>query len=260
MSAPSNDIRSRGDTFAPHLETRITEEIPHATNPYLAEEVRFHGYDHLELMAKLPFTDMLFLLLRGELPTPEQADVFRRLSVALINPGPRHPAGQAAIVAGVGKTNIEQLLPIALTIYGGKENSAGAVADIMQAFQAQIESFAQAHAPSTPDATMGFGTLYGDIDPYAAKLLNEFSPDIGHFTAWAHQQQVALAPNGQGILRAGLCAAVLLDLGFTPRQGTGLMQLFAAPGLLAHGIEFAGKPLNHMLFEPDSQYDLESDQ
>lgn len=259
MSAPSNDIRSRGDTFAPHLETRITEEIPNATNPYLAEEMRFHGYDHLELMAKLPFTDVLFLLLRGELPTPEQADVFRRLSVALINPGIRHPAGQAAIVAGVGKTNMEQLLPISLTIYGGKENGAGAVEDIMQAFQDQIDSSAQAHEPITSFSLLGFGTLYGDIDPYAAKLLNEFSPDIGHVTKWAHDQQARLAPHGQGIMKAGICAAVLLDLGFTPRQGTGLMQLFAAPGLLAHGIEFAGKPLNHMLFEPDNQYDLETE-
>lgn len=259
MSAPSNDIRSRGDTFAPHLETQITEETPHATNPYLVENVRIHGYDHLELMAKLPFTDVLFLLLRGELPTLEHADIFRRLSVALINPGPRHPAGQAAIVAGVGKTDMEQLLPIALAIYGGKEDGAGSLDETMQRMQAQVASSPPIQPSKIPDSALGFGTLYGDKDPYAAKLLGEFKPEIGPHTQWAHEQQLRLEPQGAGILRAGVCAAVLLDLGFVPRQGVGLMQLFGAPGLLAHGIEFAGKPLTQMLFEPDSHYDLETD-
>jgi citrate synthase len=35
------------------------------------------------------------------------------------------------------------------------------------------------------------------------------------------------------------------------------MQLLAAPGLLAHGLEFSNKPVTAMLFEPDETYQIE---
>ena len=59
------------------------------------------------------------------------------------------------------------------------------------------------------------------------------------------------------MLKTGLCAAVLAELGFQPRQGCGLMQLLAAPGLLAHGVEYANKPFTSMLFEPDENYEID---
>ncbi|MEX1056846.1 MAG: hypothetical protein WED11_03880, partial [Natronospirillum sp.] len=172
--------------------------------------------------------------------------------------GVRHPAGQAAVVAGVGKTNVEQLLPIALTIYGGKEDGAGVVESSMRYFkqvsgQAVESVWDETSSPEIP----GFGSVYGDADAYAAKLLDSFDSPPESTVFWAQQLQVKLAPLSIGILRSGVCAAVLTDLGFQPRQGVGLMQLLAAPGLLAHGLEFAGKPLTHMLFEPDSQYEIE---
>ncbi len=66
-----------------------------------------------------------------------------------------------------------------------------------------------------------------------------------------------MASLGIGLLKTGLCAAVLAELGFQPRQGSGLMQLMAAPGLLAHGVEYANKPLTSMLFESDENYEID---
>lgn len=93
--------------------------MPSPDNPYIAEHCRCRGYDLFELVQKRSFVDIIYLLLRGELPTKDQAQLFETLLVALINPGPRHPATRAAMNAGVGKTNTAHILPIALPVLGG---------------------------------------------------------------------------------------------------------------------------------------------
>ena len=60
-----------------------------------------------------------------------------------------------------------------------------------------------------------------------------------------------------GWLSPGICAAVFLDLGFAPREGAGLFQLICAPGLLAHGLELADKPINSLPFLDEEKYIIE---
>ncbi|MBF0585185.1 MAG: hypothetical protein HQL80_13270, partial [Magnetococcales bacterium] len=122
------DEKRRG-VFAEQISTRIWQEIPSEENPYLAKASFCHGYDLMSLMEKCSFEDVVLLLLQGELPTPERRELFRHLMVALVNPGPRHPATRAAISAGVGKSDPVHILPIALTILGGEQMGAGEVSN-----------------------------------------------------------------------------------------------------------------------------------
>ncbi|TQV84662.1 citrate synthase [Exilibacterium tricleocarpae] len=257
MSSTSANVRSRGEKFTPRIETKITREIPAAHNPYLVRQSRLHGYDHLELMRDHELSDVIFLLFRGELPDHHERQLFRRLMIGLINPGPRHPATQASITAGVGKTMSVNVLPIALSIFGGEFDGAATVEDAMRFLRRASRKPARDCAESDATQLPGFGTLYGDPDPYAEKLLYTLVDEqAGKILRWAAQLHEALRSGHLGILKSGLCAAVLADLGFQPRQGNGLMQLMAAPGLLAHGVEFANKPLTSMLFEPDDCYEV----
>ncbi len=262
MTSPSANIRNRGDQFAPRLETKITLEKPSPPNPYLVEEMRIHGYDHVELMANCEFSDVIYLLFRGELPNDAERELFRALSIALINPGPRHPATQASITAGVGKTNTTHVLPIALTVYGGEFDGAATVEAAMRFFNKASRKPAQDVVNNLEadkaDNLPGFGTLYGDPDPYASKLLHLIdNKEAFPLLNWVKTLHNQLKEKNLGITKAGLCAAILAELGFQPRQGNVLMQLFAAPGLLAHGMEYANKPLTSMLFEPDDCYEIE---
>ena len=261
MSSASANVRSRGEKFTPRIETKITRETPTAHNPYLVEQSRIHGYDHLELMQHCDVADVIFLLFRGELPDTRERTLFRKLLIALINPGPRHPATQASITAGVGKTLTVNVLPIALAIFGGGFDGAADVEKAMRYYRRASRKPASAAAAACTGATEtppGFGVLYGDPDPYAQKLLQHLNDGgAGKVLSWVAQLHEALRPQHLGILKSGICAAVLADLGFQPRLGNSLMQLMAAPGLLAHGMEFANKPLTSMLFEPDDCYDLE---
>jgi citrate synthase len=60
-----------------------------------------------------------------------------------------------------------------------------------------------------------------------------------------------------GWLTTGVAAAVFCDLGFQPKIGGALFQLLGAPGLAAHGLELANKPITAMPYISDENYVIE---
>ncbi|HIJ90743.1 MAG: hypothetical protein OEV89_08555 [Desulfobulbaceae bacterium] len=266
MSANSQQVRKRDMTFASRTQTRIWQEIPSEENPYLAGQCRCHGYDILELAQKRSFADVLFLLFQGELPSPEQAKMLETLLIALINPGPRHPATRAAMNAAVSKTHIQHLLPIGLAVMGGAHLGGAEVLASMRFLDANlarqpVEVAAEclvAPQPAEGDfhPVPGFGSRFGGVDPLpgqTAALLVSLSAS-GRALAWGQGFAEALAPHGMGWLTSGVAAAALHDLGFSPWAGGGLFQLACAPGILAHGLELADKPITAMPFLDEEHY------
>ena len=258
----STQVRSRNDCFAERTSTKIYLEQASADNPYIANTVFCHGYDVNELMAKRSLTDVFYLLFRGELPSPTQAQLLQQLMIALINPGPRHPATRAAMNAGIGKTDPAHILPIGSALLGGEHQGGGLVGDAMRFLRKQQQSdaaaCAAAHlASATP--IPGFGAYYGGIDVLANKHAAQLAqlPGAGAALQWGHHLSSALAANGMGWLMPGVAAAVLADLGFSPKMGVCLYQLMGAPGLVAHGLELANKPITAMPFVPDENYVIE---
>ena len=270
MESKHVHVRRRDEVFAQRSPTKIWEEVPSAENPYLAESCRCHGYDLLELMAKRSFADVLYLLFQGELPTPEKSRLLESLMIALINPGPRHPATRAAMCAGVGKTETNQILPVALTLLGGNHLGGAQVEEAMRFLRkacksdpcrVAVESLAATSPAAEGDwhVAPGFGCRFGGIDPLPQNALQSLLnlPGAGRCMDWARSFSEALHPHVLGILSTGLAAAVFADLGFHPRVGPGLFQLLNAPGPLAHGTEMANKPLTAMPFIKDEDYVIE---
>lgn len=270
MTNRHDTVRRRGETFAQRPATRIWDELPDPENPYAAAGARCHGYDLLELMTKRRFVDVLYLLFQGELPSPEQAQLLEQLMIALINPGPRHGATRAAMCAGVGKTDTGQILPIALTTLSGAHLGAAEIEASMRFLRGELKNdpaatartlLARVQPPAEGDWHLapGFGCRFGGIDPLAtrqARLLAEL-PAAGKCLSWGNAFAQVLMEQGQGWLAPGLAAAVFADLGFQPRFGPGLFQLLTAPGLLAHGLEMANKPLTALPFIKDEDYIIE---
>lgn len=270
MTNRHDTVRRRGEAFAQRPATRIWEELAAAENPYAAAGARCHGYDLLELMTKRSFVDVLYLLFQGELPSPEQARLLEQLMIALINPGPRHPATRAAMCAGVGKTDTGQILPIALTTLSGAHLGAAEIEASMRFLRSELKNdpassarnlLARVRPPAEGDWHLapGFGCRFGGIDPLVtqqARMLAEL-PAAGKCLAWGNAFAQILREQGQGWLATGLAAATFADLGFQPRFGPGLFQLLTAPGLLAHGLEMANKPLTALPFIKDEDYIIE---
>lgn len=270
MAGIHGKVRRRDEEFIQRVVTKIWQESPSLENPYLAESCRCHGYELLELMEKRGFVETLLLLFRGELPSRDETRLFEQLMIALINPGPRHPATRAAMCAGVGKTDTTQILPVALTVLSGEFLGAGEIEESMRFLRKESKNdprevadnlLAQAARPAVGDwhVAPGFGCRFGGIERLAmqqARLLAG-APAAGKCLAWGSAFSEALAEDGLGWLATGLAAAVFADLGIQPRLGPGLFQLLNAPGMLAHGVELANKPLTALPFVKDEDYIIE---
>jgi len=263
----TSSVKKRDVKFVSRTVTRLWNEEPTTDNPYLAEKCRCHGYDILELARHRSFVEVLFLLLGGELPTKEQAGLLETLMVAFINPGPRHPATRAAMNTGVGKSKTVHILPIGLSVLGGAhlggEETETAMRFIRKHQHADpkvlAEKFlAENKRPADGDwhIVPGFGSRFGGIDPMPDKvaLLLEECPACGDGIKWGNVFSEALKSSGMGWLAPGVAAAVFCDLGFHPRVAGGLFQLISAPGILAHGLEMANKPINAMPFLDEENY------
>lgn len=256
----SNQVRSRREAFSERTSTKIYFEQPSEDNPYIASATFCHGYDVCELMAKRSFADVFYLLFRGELPTPDEAQILQQLMIALINPGPRHPATRAAMNAGIGKTHPAHILPIGTALLGGEHHGGGLVEETMRFLRKQQNTDVSVFlAAQTELVTPGFGALYGGVDLVANKYAAQLAqlPAAGKALQWGMQLSRALETKGIGWLMPGVAAAVLSDLGFQPKMGVCLYQLMGAPGLIAHGVELANKPITAMPFVADENYFIE---
>jgi hypothetical protein len=270
MIKDHRQVTNRNEPFALRQGTKIWQEIPDKESPYTTESCRCHGYDLFELMEKRSFVDVLFLLIQGELPNKDKEQLFEKLMIALINPGPRHPATRSAMLAGVGKTNPAHILPISLSILGGNHLGAGEIEGAMRFLRKQIkkdpiqvaqETLSQQEEPDAGDwhPAPGFGNRFSGIDTFTCQTAKQLAelPGAGQAIAWGNAFSCALHPHKMGMLATGMAAAAFSDLGFQPRAGGGLFQLLCAPGLLAHGLELANKPITAMPFPKDENYIIE---
>ena len=260
-------VKSRKEAFVEKTETRICYEEPSDDNPYITKNNHCHGYNILELAKKRSFVDVMYLLFRGELPTAENARILEHLMIALINPGPRHPATRAAMNTGVGKTDPAHILPISLTIMGGEHSGASEVEPSMRFLRKNrnipvnevIDLLLKEKINDEKLLTPGFGSKFGSIEILPQKFVNQILqlPGDHHTLTWANEFCKKMNVFNIGWLPTGLAAAVLSDLGFQPRTCIGIFQLLSAPGLLAHGMELANKPVTAMPFISDENYVIE---
>ena len=267
------DVKKRGDAFCEKVSTSIWKEVPASDNPYHVDEARCHGYEHLALVNNKSFSEVLFLLFQGELPTESQIRLFDTLLLSVIHPGPRHNASRAAMNAAVSKTNASHVLPLALNVLGGEWQGSREVFESMKFLQDSH------HTPPTEcayehmalvgdineldgDLTLaaGFGSTYGSADSYSQRLADNLHSncDVGPSFKWAAEFVVATAKYNVGWRVTGLFAAVLTDLGFTPYQGELLFQIASAPGIAAQAAEKSAARITEMPFVPDANYTLES--
>ena len=266
MSHQQSHIRRRDDQFAERTVTRIWDEEPAPSNPYLAEKCRCHGYDILELAGKRSFVEVFFLLFRGELPSPEQAELLETLMIAFINPGPRHPAARAAMNGAVGRTNSAHLLPIGLSVLSGAHLGGEEVVAAMRFLQNHLNAdpgdvaadLLKTPRPSEGDwhIAPGFGSRFGSIDPFPRQIAEMLAdlPGSGEVIRWGLDFVQAMTSHEIGWLSTGVAATVFCDLGFHRLAGAGLFQLLCAPGVLAHGLELVNKPITAMPFLDEEHY------
>jgi citrate synthase len=224
--------------------------------------ISIRGYDLEELIGNLPFTAATYLLIRGELPTPSQVRVLDGVLSAVLDyslekPGtvaaryavsanPSMAVGMAAACMSVGSHTLatEDTSRFILDTYADFQESGLSMADFAEREVAELRRSKQ--------RIPGLGhPVFKRVDPRAA-VLRQLAVDEGCWSPAAELYEEVHATfirqSGKRdipINDVGVMAAVLVGLGFTPAEGTGLAVLSTLPGVIAHVSEelTTGKPI-----------------
>lgn len=271
-------VEFREQAYADKVTTRIWQESASASNPYVGQDVRVHGYNYKDLIAAGCFADTLYLMLTGELPDKARSQLLETTLCAFANVGPRNNAVRAATAAGVSRAFDTHVLPIGMLVLGGNHQGCGDLAlaiefltsqqtvPVADALKVGLQTIAETtndNAESESSAAKplpGFGHYYGSHDPLAADIaacLLDIDGDW-KYLKWAQAFSNELnAANGQWHwLREGIFAAVCCDLKIPSIMAAALYQLCHAPGLIAHGFEHAGSPATVLPFVSDDNYEI----
>ena len=237
------------DAVTDWWETEITDIAPGS--------IRIRGYAIEDLIGRISFPAMIWLVLRGELPTKRQADLFGAVLVAAVDHGPQAPViaiARMAITCGIG---INGAIASGINALGDVHGGAGQqcmelLADIHrrhaggmgldEAVTAGLDAFRGKHGRFVP----GFGHRFHPVDPRAVRLselIREAAHEgvvTGRFLSAGEAVQQRLSHGKPASLPMnidGIIAVMLLELGFPAELGRGIFILSRSVGACAHAFE-----------------------
>ena len=233
-----------------HWETSIARVVSNAAE----EEVIVRGHRLSDLVGRVSFAEMMFLMLRGVLPTKPQAAVLDALLVASMEHGIAPPSMIARCFASYG-TTIQQAVGGGIIAFGDRMGGLGEqLARLMVERLAVLgpepsdDELAEAAreivaaAAAARERVPGYGIPLHGADPRAPKMLGiaREAGVFGTYCRFAVAIETALAERrGRPVPMNldGVGAAVILDLGF-PWQSTRLFLLTArSVSMGAHYLE-----------------------
>ena len=218
--------------------------------------IALRGYPIETLIGRLSLPGTIWLLLRGNWPTAEQAKLLEDAMVACVDHGPHAPSIAIARMAVTTGLPLNGALASAVNTLDDVHGGAGEQAmelyesvldraqaqDLEAAATAAIETWTETHGKYVP----GFGHRFHPIDPRVAPLLSRVDAAsargavTGRYAAAARAVGVALtrkSPRAIPMNVDGATAVVYAELGFAPPLARGLFCLARSVGILAHAWE-----------------------
>ena len=96
------------------------------------------GYNQRDLIEKIRYSDMVFLLLKGRLPTLEEGRIFNHVLVSFGDHGVTPPSTQTARLVTSSGSPVNSAVAGALLSFGNKH--AGAIERAMNLYQSKVSS------------------------------------------------------------------------------------------------------------------------
>jgi citrate synthase len=224
-------------------------------------QIGVRGYAIQDLIGRVRFPDMVWLMLRGELPTPAQSALLEAAMVAAVDHGPHAPSiaiSRMAVTCGLPLNGAMASAINALDdVHGGAgEQCMTLLQDIDTAARAgnsggeatpdQIEAGVDRYIAAHGKIIPGFGHRWHGVDPRAVRLLQlvreaqargEVGGRFGRIAEGV--ERVLQARKGAPIPMNidGATAVIYSELGFAAPLGRGLFILSRSVGILAHAWE-----------------------
>lgn len=225
-------------------------------------KIRYHGYAIQDLIGNLSFSQIIWLMLRGEIPSAEKSTLLDAVLVAAVDHGPQAPSIAIAKMAATCGVGINNAMASALNVLGDVHGGAGEQAlELYTAIAEQINAgtdLATASENCLHDLfnsgkkyVPGFGHRFHPIDPRAPRLLalaDEAAQGQvinGQFADIARMVETKIeAIKGKKIPMNidGATAVIYAELGFSGMEARGLFCLSRSVGILSHAVEQSAKP------------------
>ena len=218
------------------------------------DKIVTRGYNQRDLIEKIRYSDMIFLLLRGRLPTLKEARIFNHVLVSFCDHGVTPPSTQTARLIASSGSPVNSAVAGALLSFGHKH--AGAIEKTMELYQSKISTARLIDDPDIDNKQIaslaievykdyvlkgkkvpGFGHRYHSTDPRADKLIEMAIKEgfIGpHLKLALAIQDLVFEKKNIKLNVDGANAAILSDLGFDPELGLGVFIIGRVPGIIAH--------------------------
>jgi citrate synthase len=219
--------------------------------------IHFRGYPIEQLIGNVSFPQMIWLLLRGELPSADEAALLEAALVSAVDHGPQAPSiaiGRMAVTCGLPLNGaIASAVNVLDDVHGGAGEQCVALyvdidrrvrngEDLVEAVGAGLDAFAAANGALIP----GFGHRFHPVDPRSPRLMKLVDDtrakggvsgrfaDIGR----AVEEELARRKGRRIPMNIdGATAVIYAELGFAPPLARGLFVLSRSVGVLAHAWE-----------------------
>jgi citrate synthase len=219
------------------------------------------GYPIEELIGAISFPKMIWLMLRGDLPTPTQAALLEATLVASVDHGPHAPSIAISRMAVSCGLPLNGAMASALNTLDDHHGGAGQQAvELYESIDALMRA-----GQSLPDAVHegvdrfietkgkylpGFGHRFHPIDPRSGRLLSLVDDATRTGAVSGHYAKIARGI--ESLLKErkarpvpmnidGATAVVYAELGFEPALARGIFCLSRAVGILSHAWEQSGR-------------------
>lgn len=229
--------------------------------------IRPRGKPIQDLIGNISFPQMIWLMLRGDLPSRDEGDLLEAALVAAVDHGPQAPSiaiARMAVTCGLPLNGA-----MASGINGLDDIHGGAGEQCLALYQSAVAKLADMPLVEAVDTALdeyvaengkiipGFGHRFHPVDPRAVRLLalvDEARVNNvvqGDFAEVGKQIEKALQERTGKSLPMnidGVTAVIYGELGFPAPLARGLFILSRSVGILAHAWEQKGQ--NHRIKGP----------
>ncbi len=201
------------------------------------------------LIGNVSFAQMIWMMVRGDVPSAAQARLFEAALVAAVDHGPQAPSIAAARMAVTCGLSLNNAMATGVNMLGDVHGGAGQQAVELyhriaqaQSLTAGLDQWIADHGPIVP----GFGHRFHPVDPRAPRLMELAREAVdqqvcaGTFVDIAEGIEAELTKRKSRPIPMnidGATAVIYSELGFAPPLARGLFCLSRSVGILAHAWE-----------------------
>jgi citrate synthase len=219
-------------------------------------QIAFRGHPIEGLIGNVSFPQMIWLMVRGDLPTADQAALFEAALVAGVDHGPQAPSIAAARMATTCGVGLNNAMATGVNMLGDVHGGAGEQcaelyfaidqaitegAGLAEAVEAGLTDWRAEHGK----IVSGFGhRFHKPVDPRAPRLMQLVREAAGkgavsgRFADIGEAVQASLGKKRPIAMNIdGATAVIFCELGFAPPLARGLFCLSRSVGILAHAWE-----------------------